>query len=152
MKQLCDCCTVSHTLRLAGFIVVWFDDMLSGDTASYEEDAFRIQGRTSVDIIKSGGYKISALDIEYTLLCHDKVKDVAVLGVPDETYGEIIAAIVVPHDSGNFPAEAELAKYCVTKMASYQKPRKWKFVDVLPRNAMGKVNKKELLNTFFLNE
>ena len=116
-----------------------------------EQDLFRIQGRTSVDIIKSAGYKISALDIEYHLLAHADVKDVAVLGVPNETYGEVIAAVVVSHGPETSLTETELTEFCTSKMASYQKPRLWKIVDEIPRNAMGKVNKKQLLKTYFLH-
>ena len=129
-------------------IIMW----LSGDTASVEQGSFRIQGRTSVDIIKSAGYKISALDIECHLLAHASVKDVAVLGVPNETYGEVIAAVVVSHRPETLLTETELTEFCTSKMASYQKPRLWKIVDEIPRNAMGKVNKKQLLKTYFLHQ
>ena len=68
----------------------------TGDTAELEGDPpyWRILGRTSVDIIKSGGYKISAPAIEDVLLSHDSIRECAVLGIPDETMGEAIAAVV----------------------------------------------------------
>ncbi|XP_023337014.1 acyl-CoA synthetase family member 3, mitochondrial [Eurytemora carolleeae] len=70
----------------------WFK---TGDTCKVENGVFRILGRTSVDIIKSGGYKISALDIERILLTHPRIQDVAVVGVPDPTWGEKVGAVVV---------------------------------------------------------
>ena len=68
---------------------------VSGDTFSYEDGVYKILGRTSVDIIKSGGYKISALDIERHLLAHDDITDVAILGLPDMTWGQKVAAVIV---------------------------------------------------------
>jgi len=62
--------------------------VLIGDTAEYVDGYYRILGRTSVDIIKSGGFKVSALDVETALLAHDSIQDVAVVGVPDMTWGE----------------------------------------------------------------
>lgn len=124
----------------------------AGDTARVEDNAFRIEGRTSVDIIKSGGYKISALDVEYHLLCHERVRDVAVLGLADETYGQLIAAVVVltcDNDSSPSLSESDLRRYSEECMAKYQVPRVWRIVEEIPRNAMGKVNKKELIKTLF---
>ncbi|KAJ7380360.1 Acyl-CoA synthetase member 3, mitochondrial [Desmophyllum pertusum] len=66
----------------------------TGDTAAYKDGVYRILGRTSVDIIKSGGYKISALEVERHLLSHDDITDCAVLGKPDPVWGERVAAIL----------------------------------------------------------
>ena len=60
----------------------------TGDTAQYTDGAYRILGRTSVDIIKSGGFKISALDVERHLLTHPNIEDVVVVGIPDVTWGQ----------------------------------------------------------------
>lgn len=62
--------------------------MLSGDTAEYVDGSYKILGRTSVDIIKTGGYKVSALEVESQLTEHEHIRDVAVVGVPDLTWGE----------------------------------------------------------------
>jgi len=69
--------------------------LLAGDTAVYEGGTYRILGRTSVDIIKSGGYKISALDVERHLLAHPDIAEVAVIGVHDITWGQKVPAVVV---------------------------------------------------------
>ena len=78
------------------FVDGWFK---SGDIAVWEHGSYRILGRNSVDIIKSGGYKISALEIEEVLRKHPAIKDCGVVGLPDEEWGEIIAAGVVLNDN-----------------------------------------------------
>eukprot|EP00111_Clytia_hemisphaerica_P008535 TCONS_00024927-protein len=125
----------------------WF---LTGDTAMYdqEEDVIRILGRTSVDIIKSGGYKLSALEIEKYLLVIPGVKEVAVVGLPDEVYGESVCAIMVPEKDFDIDL-TYIRESCQDKMAKYKIPSKLKVVDEIPKNAMGKINKKELKATLF---
>lgn len=66
--------------------------MFVGDTAQYIDDGYKILGRSSVDIIKSGGYKISALFVETILLQHPKIKDIAVVGLPDSTWGQQVSS------------------------------------------------------------
>eukprot|EP00878_Enallax_costatus_P030084 GHUV01032714.1.p1 GENE.GHUV01032714.1~~GHUV01032714.1.p1 ORF type:complete len:163 (-),score=56.15 GHUV01032714.1:267-755(-) len=133
----------------------------------------QILGRSSVDIIKSGGYKLSALDIEGAILHHPAVAEAAVLGVHDEWLGQVVAALIYPKSAAvkasqgstsNGPASSshpeledcsqqliqQLTKQCQGELASYAVPRQWRILDEpLPRNAMGKVNKKELLKVFF---
>eukprot|EP00058_Branchiostoma_floridae_P008654 XP_002594142.1 hypothetical protein BRAFLDRAFT_73563 [Branchiostoma floridae] len=123
----------------------WFK---TGDTAVLRDGYFSIMGRTSVDIIKSGGYKISALDVERHLLAHDGIADCAVVGVTDLTWGQRVAAIVVLRKGASLSL-AELKNWGKNRMPSYLIPTEIKIVPVLPRNAMGKVNKKELLKEFF---
>jgi malonyl-CoA/methylmalonyl-CoA synthetase len=117
----------------------------------------QISGRTSVDIIKSGGYKLSALDIESTLLQHPQVAETAVLGVPDDQLGQVVTALVYPKAQNIAAGSAaeqeqlvsELKQLCADSLASYSIPRKWLVLDApLPRNAMGKVNKKEMLREY----
>ncbi|XP_059081517.1 malonate--CoA ligase ACSF3, mitochondrial-like [Tigriopus californicus] len=121
----------------------WFK---TGDTAFMDRSGvFRILGRTSVDIIKSGGYKISALDIERVLLGHPDIKDVAVIGIPDEEYGQVVTALVVLDDTHKNINLTEISDWMSTKLPKYSVPRIWKSLQTLPRNTMGKVNKKELL-------
>jgi malonyl-CoA/methylmalonyl-CoA synthetase len=115
----------------------WF---CSGDIAVIEDGYIRIMGRSSIDIIKSGGYKLSALEIEGVLLTHDDISEVAVIGVPDDTWGESVAAVVSLRDGANLEL-ADLKQWCVGKMSAYKIPKRLKILDTLPRNAMGKVTK-----------
>lgn len=147
----------------------WF---VTGDYAARDADGYYyILGRLSADIIKSGGYKISALDIERVLLDHPQIAEVAVLGVPDDTYGERIAAVIMPRapGAGAEPSAAEcqaaadalsapealaafqasLKDFCRDKMPAYKLPTVLRVVPSIPRNAMGKVNKKELRKALF---
>jgi malonyl-CoA/methylmalonyl-CoA synthetase len=122
-----------------------------------ERSYFRILGRTSVDILKSGGYKLSALEIEEACREHETVADVAVVGLPDPTWGERVVACVVPRPhagtDGPWPpgrpspeksAEA-LRAFLKTKLAPYKVPKLVLFMEELPRNALGKVVKPELV-------
>jgi malonyl-CoA/methylmalonyl-CoA synthetase len=122
----------------AAFSDGWF---LTGDIAVREDGAYRILGRASIDIIKSGGYKLSALEIEATLLEHPSVTEVAVIGVPDDEWGEIVAAAIVLDTPTE---EATLIAWSREKMSGYKVPRKWVVTDALPRNALGKVTKPAL--------
>ncbi len=122
------------------FIDGWFR---TGDVAVRETGYFRIMGRSSVDIIKSGGYKLSALEIEDTLLTHPKIAECAVVGMPDETWGESVTAFVVlkPDEKLDYKA---LKYWCETRMSSYKLPKTLRLLESLPRNAMGKVMKPAL--------
>ena len=121
----------------------WFK---TGDVAIVENGYYRIMGRNSVDIIKSGGYKISALEIEEVLRTHEQINDCAVVAIPDDEWGElIVAAIVTETTEINID---ELNKWLRERMASYKTPRKYLVVDELPRNAMGKVTKNDVKKMF----
>ncbi len=122
------------------FIDGWF---CTGDVALRESGYYRIMGRSSVDIIKSGGYKLSALEIEGTLLTHDSVAECAVIGVEDETWGEAVTAFVVLKPEHSLE-HAALKKWCETRMSPYKIPKHLRVLESLPRNAMGKVMKPEL--------
>ncbi|XP_056267896.1 malonate--CoA ligase ACSF3, mitochondrial [Pseudoliparis swirei] len=123
----------------------WFK---TGDTAVYKDGVFWIRGRSSVDIIKSGGYKISALEVERHLLAHPDIIDVAVIGAPDATWGQKVTA-VVQLKSGQSMSLPELKTWAREHMAPYNIPTGLLLVEELPRNQMGKVNKKDLLRHFF---
>lgn len=123
----------------------WFK---TGDTAVYEDGVYWIMGRTSVDIIKSGGYKISALDVERHLLAHPDITDVAVIGAPDATWGQKVTA-VVQLKRGKSMTLPELKTWAREHMAPYNIPTGLVVVEEMPRNQMGKVNKKDLLRLFF---
>jgi malonyl-CoA/methylmalonyl-CoA synthetase len=125
----------------AAFRDGWF---LTGDLATIDASgAFRIVGRRGTDLIKSGGYKIGAGEIESALLEHPTVAEAAVLGVPDDDLGEHVAAWVVP-SWGSAIDGAELAAHVGRLLARHKVPREFHVVDALPRNHMGKVVKSEL--------
>jgi malonyl-CoA/methylmalonyl-CoA synthetase len=122
----------------------WFR---SGDTATFlEHDYVKILGRTSVDILKSGGYKLSALEIEEMLREHEAVADVAVVGLPDETWGEIAVAAVIARAGRVAEVQGEaLRDFAKTRVASYKVPKEVVVLDDFPRNPVGKVVKPQLL-------
>lgn len=121
----------------------WFK---TGDIAVFENESYRILGRNSVDIIKSGGYKISALEIEEVLRKHPQIKDCGVVGIPDDEWGEIIGASLILDDT-SFNTD-ELSAWLKDKLAGYKTPRKYMVQEDLPRNVMGKVTKKEITRLF----
>lgn len=121
----------------------WFK---TGDISIFNKGSYKILGRNSVDIIKSGGYKISALEIEEILRKHPKIKECGVVGLPDEEWGEIIVASLVLIDKGlDFN---ELREWLKDKLPSYKMPRRFIIQDDLPRNTLGKVIKNELKKNF----
>jgi malonyl-CoA/methylmalonyl-CoA synthetase len=118
----------------------WFR---TGDVGTRDEDGYyRIVGRKATDIIKSGGYKIGAGEIENALLEHAGVKEVAVTAEPDDDLGERIVAWVVP--AGPEPSPDELADHVARLLTPHKRPRVVRFVESLPRNDMGKVMKRAL--------
>ncbi|KAM6223832.1 malonate--CoA ligase ACSF3, mitochondrial [Rhynchocyon petersi] len=123
----------------------WFK---TGDTVVFKDGRYWIRGRTSVDIIKSGGYKLSALEIERHLLAHSSITDVAVIGVPDMTWGQRITAVVTLRD-GHTLSLQELREWARGVLAPYAVPSELLLVEEIPRNPMGKVNKKELVRQFY---
>jgi malonyl-CoA/methylmalonyl-CoA synthetase len=118
----------------------WFR---TGDMSIVENGVYRILGRTSVDIIKSGGHKLSALEIEETLREHPAIAECAVLGVADQEWGERVAACVVLN-AGNTLELEELRSWAKQRMAAYKVPSRLLIVEAFPRNAMGKVTKPAL--------
>ena len=120
----------------------WFK---TGDVAVIENGYYRIMGRNSVDIIKSGGYKISALEIEEVLRTHPAIKDCAVVGLDNEEWGELVAAAIVTSESIDISA---LNTWMRERMPPYRVPRKYLVVQELPRNAMGKVTKNDVKKLF----
>ena len=120
----------------------WFK---TGDIAVVEQDYYRILGRDSIDIIKSGGYKISALEIEEVLRSHSLIKDCAVVGIPNEEWGELVAAVLVIETNLEL---AELKDWLKERLPSYKSPKVYQILADLPRNAMGKVVKNELKPLF----
>ena len=122
----------------------WFR---TGDVAVVEAGVYRILGRASIDIIKSGGYKISALEIEAELRDHPQVEDCAVVGVADPEWGQRVAVAVVCAGEEE-PALSDLRDWARERLASYKLPSRLLILDELPRNALGKVTKKALVERF----
>lgn len=121
----------------------WFR---TGDIAEVDPDGYyKILGRKSQDIIKSGGYKISALEIEEVLRQHPQVKDASVVGLHDDEWGEIIAAALVTVETID---ERALTDWLRERLSKYKVPRRLLVVSDFPRNAMGKVVKNDLKKLF----
>jgi fatty acid CoA ligase FadD36 len=116
----------------------WF---VTGDAVAIDPDGFhRIVGRASIDIIKTGGYKVGAGEVEAALLAHASVVEAAVVGVPDDDLGQRIVAYVVGHGV----VAADLIDFVAATLSGHKRPREVRVVDSLPRNAMGKVQKQQL--------
>ena len=122
----------------------WFK---TGDVAIVEAGYYRILGRSSVDIIKTGGYKLSALETEEVLRKHPKIGECAVVGIEDDEWGERVSAVVVLEPGCSLELE-ELRMWAADKLAIYKIPSRLLVVTELPRNAMGKVRKSELRSLF----
>ena len=125
----------------------WFR---TGDIVRVDADGdYAIVGRASVDVLKSGGYKLSALEIERDILGMEGVDECAVVGVEDDEYGQVVGVVVARVKGGKQVSESELKQLCKEKMAHEKVPRLVLFMDEgIPRNAMGKLNKKELVKLF----
>jgi malonyl-CoA/methylmalonyl-CoA synthetase len=122
----------------------WFR---TGDTAVVEDGVYRILGRTSVDIIKTGGYKVSALEIEELLRTHPAVAECAVVGIPDDDWGERVSVAVELQPGARLDL-TDLVTWGKERLAPYKVPRELRCVAALPRNAMGKVLKPEVAALF----
>lgn len=122
----------------------WFR---TGDVAVVEDGSFRILGRQSVDIIKTGGYKVSALEVEESLRQHTAIADCAVVGTVDDEWGERVAAAVIPVAGVDLPLDS-LRDWCKERLAPYKIPSRLMLVEDLPRNAMGKVVKPDVKRLF----
>lgn len=126
----------------AAFRDGWFR---TGDVGSLDDEGvLRLVGRSSTDLIKTGGYRVGAGEVEAVLLEHPAVLEAAVLGLPDDDLGERIAAwVVIAPDAGL--ADDELVQHVADRLAPHKRPRAITRVAELPRNALGKVQKKRLI-------
>ncbi len=122
----------------------WFR---TGDTAVIENGNYRILGRMSVDIIKTGGYKVSALEIEEVLRSHPDIQECAVVGVADLEWGERVCAVLVLQGSQPLTLQA-FRSWAKERLAVYKVPTQILIVEELPRNAMGKVTKPTVVELF----
>ena len=125
------------------FVDGWFR---TGDVAVARGGVFRIQGRESVDIIKTGGEKVSALEIEEVLRRHPVIVDCAVVGIADIEWGERVAAAITTR--GEPPTLDEIRSFCGESLAPAKIPRALRVVGDLPRNALGKVIKPQVKDLF----
>jgi len=128
----------------AAYVGDWFK---TGDIAIRENGIYRILGRNSVDIIKTGGYKVSALEIEEELRGHESIDQCAVVGVEDAEWGERVSAAVVLKEGASLDLDS-LRAWAKERLAVYKVPSRLMLLDELPRNAMGKVTKPELVAQF----
>ena len=127
----------------------WFK---SGDVACINEDGvYKILGRDSVDIIKSGGYKISALEIEEVLRQDPHIIDCAVVGVEDTVWGERVCAAIVSSDESRMSTES-VRKWCKERLAPYKVPSEVVLLEELPKNTLGKVLKPKVSELFSLEQ
>jgi malonyl-CoA/methylmalonyl-CoA synthetase len=128
----------------AAFHDGWFR---TGDTAVLEDGAYRLLGRTNTDILKTGGFKVSALEVEAALREHPAIRDCAVVGVPDTEWGErVCVAYEVQRNETLSPDE--LYAWTKSRLAPYKVPKRMVAIAALPRNAMGKVIKAEVARLF----
>jgi malonyl-CoA/methylmalonyl-CoA synthetase len=128
----------------AAFRDGWFR---TGDVAVLEDGFYRLLGRTSVDIIKTGGFKVSALEIEEVLRTHPAIAECAVVGVSDDAWGECVSAAVELRHGATLSLD-DLQQWARPQLAPYKIPRALQQVSALPRNAMGKVVKPEVAGLF----
>ena len=119
------------------FVDGWFR---TGDVAQLTPDGYRLLGRASVDIIKSGGEKVSALDIEEVFRTHPAVADCAVVGLPDDEWGERVAMAWVA-DGTERPTDTDFRSWGKERLAPAKVPYRYVVLDALPCNQMGKVTK-----------
>ena len=122
----------------------WFR---TGDVAVIENGIWRILGRSSVDIIKTGGEKVSALEVEEVLLTHPDIRECAVVGVPAPLWGERVCAALVLGE-GKTPDIEALRAWGKERMAPFKTPKNFVAVEKLPRNAMGKIIKPDVKKLF----
>ncbi len=122
----------------------WF---MTGDVAVEEDGLYRILGRSSVDIIKTGGYKVSALEIEEVLRTNPDISECAVVGVPDPVWGERVCAALIITEGAQMKLDS-LREWSKERLAPYKVPKEVAIMSDLPRNAMGKVSKPDLKELF----
>jgi malonyl-CoA/methylmalonyl-CoA synthetase len=123
------------------FVDGWFR---TGDSGALDDHgSLTVRGRISVDVLKSGGYKLSALEIEHAIREYPGIEDVAVVGVPDEEWGDLVTAVIVPREVDI----DSLRGFLRERLAPYKVPKRFVLRDALPRNSIGKVTKPRLIET-----
>ncbi|HKC29466.1 MAG TPA: AMP-binding protein [Jatrophihabitans sp.] len=122
----------------------WFH---TGDGGQLDEDGYLVISDRKKDVIISGGENVSSIEVEDALMSHPAVKEVAVIGIPDQKWGELVTALVVT--DGTEVTDAELIAYCRQSLAGYKCPKQVQFVDQLPRTATGKLQKFKLREPYW---
>jgi fatty-acyl-CoA synthase len=122
------------------FISEW---LRTGDMGKFDHEGYLYIVDRKKDMIISGGFNIYSREVEAILEGNEKVAEAAVIGVPDETFGEAVKAFVVLKQ-GAEATEEEMVEYCKANLATYKKPKYVEFVNTLPRNTVGKVEKYKL--------
>jgi acyl-CoA synthetase (AMP-forming)/AMP-acid ligase II len=122
----------------------WFH---TGDGGHLDEDGYLVISDRKKDVIISGGENVSSIEVEDALMSHPGVREVAVIGIPDDKWGELVTALVLPASS-DVTAE-ELIAHCRSSLAGYKCPKRVEFVESLPRTATGKLQKFKLRETFW---
>jgi fatty-acyl-CoA synthase len=125
----------------AAFAGGWFH---SGDLIREDDDGYYYVVDRKNDMIISGGENIYCAEVENVLAAHPKIAEVALIGVPDPTWGETPLAVIVPKDRANPPSPEDIESYSREHLAGYKRPRRMSLTDALPRNPSGKVRKTDL--------
>ena len=124
----------------------------TGDGGYLDKDGYLVISDRKKDVIISGGENVSSIEVEDALMSHDAVKEVAVIGIPDGKWGELVTALVVRDESaGDVDADALIA-HCRESLAGYKCPKRVDFVDELPRTATGKLQKFKLREPFWADQ
>jgi acyl-CoA synthetase (AMP-forming)/AMP-acid ligase II len=123
----------------------WFH---TGDAGYFDDDGYLYIHDRVKDMIISGGENVYPAEVESLLFSHPSVADVAVIGVPDERWGETVKAVIVL-EPGAGASQEELMEFCVGKIAGFKRPRSIDFVEELPRNPTGKLLKRELREKYW---
>lgn len=123
----------------------------TGDLGTFDEDGYIYLIDRKKDMIISGGYNIYAREVEDILHIHPAIAEAAVIGIPDDEWGESVKAIVVLKPSMTL-SEEEVVQFCKDRLASYKKPKSVDFVSELPKTSIGKISKKDLKAPFWANQ
>jgi acyl-CoA synthetase (AMP-forming)/AMP-acid ligase II len=122
----------------------WFH---TGDGGYFDDEGYLVISDRKKDVIITGGENVSSIEVEDALMSHDAVREVAVIGIPDEKWGELVTALVVSDGSG--VSAEELIAYCKTRLAGYKCPKRVDFVETLARTATGKLQKFKLREPYW---
>jgi acyl-CoA synthetase (AMP-forming)/AMP-acid ligase II len=121
----------------------------TGDMAKVEEGGYLTIVDRKRDMIISGGENIYPKEIENLISGHPGVLEVAVIGIPDDVWGESVCAVIVKKEGYQF-AEQDISRFCASRLSGYKKPKCIKFVDELPKNAAGKITKNVLREPYWV--
>ena len=125
--------------------------MRTGDVGRFDDDGFLILSGRLKEVIKSGGVTVIPSEVESALLSHESVRDAAVVGIPDNRWGEAVHAFVALHPGAVMP-ESDLLAFCRTRLAGYKTPKAVHFVDELPRTGIGKISRRAVREQFLRDQ